>query len=234
MVCFYKVSWLKTGVAKDRLPKMSTKFAPRLRARAIRKPKPSKLVGFDVLLEVELRKICTTPALESDLEVKIVKCTASAREKDLEVKIVKNWQARSAFGNSNRQNFAPCLRARAIWKSKSLKTDGLGAFLEVDFDMSQNTWQVQEFVRVAKTLAGLVDLKRVRNDAFRVAGAGIVWSVMSMFEASDAESVDHGRVANFMSGKCYFAGIISRGNYRNSYASAQLFRGRRNTSEASA
>ena len=39
----------------------------------------------------------------------------------------------------------------------------------------QNTWQAQEFVRVAKTLAGVVDLTRF---------------VMSMFEASDAESVE--------------------------------------------
>ena len=35
------------------------------------------------LLEVELGKICTTPA----------------RESDLEIKIVKNWQVRSAFGS---------------------------------------------------------------------------------------------------------------------------------------
>ena len=44
-------------------------------------------------------------------------------------------------------------------------------------------------MRVAKTLAGVVDLKRLRNDAFRVAGARISCFVMSIFEASDAESV---------------------------------------------
>ena len=42
----------------------------------------------------------------------------------------------------------------------------------------------------------------------------------------------NGRVANFMSRKCCLAGVISRGSYRTSYASAQLFRGRRNTFEA--
>ena len=57
------------------------------------------------LLEVEVAKICTTPAREHDLEVKIVIidsvgallevqvakiCTAPARKHDLEVKIVKN------------------------------------------------------------------------------------------------------------------------------------------------
>ena len=35
-----------------------------------------------------------------------------------------------------------------------------------------------------------------------------------------------------MSRKCYFAVIISRGSYRSSYASAELFRGRRSTFEA--
>ena len=63
----------KRGGAEDRLPKMSTKFAPRLRARAIRKSKSLKTRRPGALLEVELRKICTTPARQSDLEVKIVK-----------------------------------------------------------------------------------------------------------------------------------------------------------------
>ena len=45
-------------------------------------------------------------------------------------------------------------------------------------------------MRVAKTLAGVVDLKRVGNDAFRVAGAVISCFVMSMFEGSDAESLE--------------------------------------------
>ena len=58
-----------------------------------------------------------------------------------------------------------------------------------DFDGLRNTWQAQEFARVAKTLAGVMDL-RVRNYAIRVAGARISRSVMSMFEASDAESVE--------------------------------------------
>ena len=73
----------KRGGAKDRLPKMSTKFAPRLRVRAIPKSKSLKTGMPGALLEVELRKICTT----------------SARESDLEVEIVKNWHARSTFGS---------------------------------------------------------------------------------------------------------------------------------------
>ena len=66
-------------------------------------------------MEVDIDKICTASARESDLEVKIVKnwhmfgallevelrkiCTTPARESDLEVKIVKAWHARGTFGS---------------------------------------------------------------------------------------------------------------------------------------
>ena len=50
-----------------------TKFAPHLRARAIWKSKLLKTGMIGTLLEVEDFKICTTPARENDLEVKIVK-----------------------------------------------------------------------------------------------------------------------------------------------------------------
>ena len=39
-------------------------------------------------------------------------------------------------------------------------------------------------------LTGVGDLKRLRNDAFCVAGVRILCFAMSMFEASDAESVE--------------------------------------------
>ena len=55
----------------------SPKFVSRLRAKAIWKSKSLKLEGFGALLEVELRKICTTSARESDSEVKIVKVPGS-------------------------------------------------------------------------------------------------------------------------------------------------------------
>ena len=191
---------------------MSTKFAPRLRARAIWKSKSLKHRGFGALFEVDLDKICTTPA----------------RESDLEIKIVKNWRCRSTFGSWHRQNLHhACTRERFLRKKGTM----FGALLEVelpkicttparandsevkivktpgardvfwgwksvsrgrrrDFDTLRNTWQAQEFVRVAKTLAGVVDLKRVWNDGFRVAGAGILWFLMLMFEAFDAETVE--------------------------------------------
>ena len=67
-------------------------------------------------MEVELRKICTTPARANDSEVKIVK-TPGARD------VFWSWKCVS--------------RGRRR-----------------ELDTLQNTWQAQEFVRVAKTLAG--------------------------------------------------------------------------------
>ena len=87
----------KRGGAKDRLPKMSKKFAPRLRARALRKSKSLKTGGIGALFEVQVGKICTTPA----------------RESDLEIKIVKNWEPRNTFWSSSRQNLhRACARER--------------------------------------------------------------------------------------------------------------------------
>ena len=87
----------KRGGAKDRLLKMSTKFAPRLRARAIWKSKSLKTGMPGALLEVDIDKICTTPA----------------RKNDSEVKIVKNWGFRRAFGSWASQNLHhACARER--------------------------------------------------------------------------------------------------------------------------
>ena len=92
----------KRGGAEDRVPKISTKFAPRLRARAIWKSKSLKTGRPGALLEVDIDKICTTPA----------------RERDLEVKIVKNWRCRSTFGSWHRQNLHhACARERFLRKN---------------------------------------------------------------------------------------------------------------------
>ena len=57
----------------------------------------SQKAGAGALLEVQADKICTTPARDSDLEVKI--CTTPARQHDLEVKTVK------APGSGSRTTF---------------------------------------------------------------------------------------------------------------------------------
>ena len=80
MLCFSIVLWLrwlgksapKNGCGGS-VAQNVTKFAPRLRARAIWKSKSLKTEVAGALLEVGVAKICTTPARESDLEVKIVK-----------------------------------------------------------------------------------------------------------------------------------------------------------------
>ena len=73
----------KNGSCEGSAAQDVEKFAPRLRGRAIRKSKSLKTGGVGALLEVEVPKMCTTPA----------------RESDSEVKIVKNWHDRSTFGS---------------------------------------------------------------------------------------------------------------------------------------
>ena len=64
---------LRTGGRAGSAAEDAAKFAPRLRARAMWKSKSLKTGMVGALLEIEVAKICTTPARESDLEVKIVK-----------------------------------------------------------------------------------------------------------------------------------------------------------------
>ena len=62
---------LRTGGRGGSVAEDVAKFAPRLRARAIWKSKSLKIEGAGALLEVQVAKICTTPAHESGSEVKI-------------------------------------------------------------------------------------------------------------------------------------------------------------------
>ena len=79
------------------------------------------------------------------LEVRVGKiCTTPARDNDLEVKTVKTPGSRTTF-----------------WGSKCFSRGR-----RRDFETFQNVWQAQEFVRVAKTLAGVGDLKRLRKMHF--------------------------------------------------------------------
>ena len=126
--------------------------------------------------------------------------------------------------------FAPRLRARAIWKSKSLKMTVSGRFWRFNVLFA---WQAQGFRHVVKYVerwqcGGFEEgpkwcLLRGRRRDFVLCDVG-VWSLGRCVR---------GKVANFMSQKCYSAGLISRGSYRGSYASALLFCGRRSTFEAS-
>ena len=119
MTAIWRTKLLKTERFGHFWKLKSSKFAPRLRARTIWKSKLLKTEGAGALLEVEVGKICTTPARENDLEIKIVKAPGS----------------RTTFWGSKRFS-----RGRRR-----------------DFDTFQNAWQAQEFVRVAKTLAGVGD-----------------------------------------------------------------------------
>ena len=169
MLCFSIVLWLrglgKSGPKNGRVRRICRwrrgKCAPRLRARTIWKSKSLKTDSVGTLFEFEDAKICTTPA----------------REHDLEIKIVKNWEVRSTFGSWSRLKFAPRLRASTIWKSTSLKTESLGALLEVEVAKMCTTPAREHGLesKIVKTPGSPTTFwgsKLVQN-AFHVAGAGV-------------------------------------------------------------
>ena len=100
----------KTGVAEDRLREMSTKFAARLRSRAIWKSKSLKKLGCR---EHVWKWICTkfAPRLHARAIRKSKLFKTGGDGTLLEVDICAK--------------FAPRLHARAIRKSKALKTGGV-------------------------------------------------------------------------------------------------------------
>ena len=109
---------------------MSPKFAPPLRER-----EPLKTERFGRLFEVEAAKISTTPA----------------RESDSEIKIVKNLEVRSAFWSWAPQN----LHHACVWERFGSQNRYSATVLD-HFLMFKVlfAWQAQGFGHVAKCLAG--------------------------------------------------------------------------------
>ena len=238
--CFSKILWLRwlgksapirTGGCGGSAAENAAKFAPRLRAAAIWKSKSLKT-----------GKICTAPA----------------RDSDLELKIVKNWYVRSTFGSWRRQNlhhacarerFGSCSRlnlhhacARERFGSvKIVKTPGSRTSFWGSKCFSRG--RRRDFDTFQKCVAGAGVREGCKNVGRRGGFEEAPKQCISRGRRKDFVLCDvdvwrlrrwiRGRVANFMSRKCYFAGIILRGSYRSSYASAPLFPGRRSTFEAS-
>lgn len=124
--------------------------------------------------------------------------------------------------------FAPRCGERVIMKSKPLKHQGLGALFEV-----------QTAFRVAGAGVREACKNFGRRGGFEEGPQRCFWHgrrkdfVLCEVDVSCVGRSICGRVANFRFRTCYFAGMISRGSYRTSYASAELFPGKRNTFEAS-
>ena len=135
-------------VERQQIRQIKAKKDARDTSRAIWKSKSLKTEGAGALLEVEAAKICTTPA----------------RENDFEVKTVQNWEVRSTFGSSSRQNLHhACARARFGSQNRS-NTGCSGRFwrFKVCF-----LWQAQGFrrsilIKIAKTYCNS-EVKRLLN-----------------------------------------------------------------------
>ena len=148
------------------LKSQAAKFAPGCGERAVWKSNSLKDGMMGALLEGQVGKICTTLWHESGWEVKSLKtaaasehflvepckiCTRLWRESRLEVKLVERWyDIWEHFWKVRSAKFAPRCGARAVRKSKSLKTGGVGALFN---------WAVNQLVSQAVSqLVSLSDL----------------------------------------------------------------------------
>ena len=145
----------KRGGAEDRVPKMSTKFAPRLRARAIWKSKSLKTGAVKLIKNWRCRSTfgswhrqnlhhaCARERFGSQNRSKLAcrehfwKLTSTKFAPRLRARAICTKKRHDAacsehFWKLSFAKFTPRLRARTIWKSKSLKHQVLGTFLEVE------------------------------------------------------------------------------------------------------
>ena len=90
----------KRGGAKDRLPKMSTKFAPRLRARAIPKSKSLKLAGSEHFWKLSFAKFA--PRLRARAIWKSKSLKTGRPGALLDSQKLRHACARDRFGSQNR------------------------------------------------------------------------------------------------------------------------------------
>ena len=177
------------------------KIARRCGAKHISKSKSTKHVMFGALLEVEMSKKCTPLWWEAHFGFGR-KSARLWRKAHFEVKSVKNWRVRSSFGSWDVEKCTPLWR-EAYFEVKSAKTDGSGTLLDVqmsfrvagarDCTPCQKWAKRGGFVACPKTMAGVRRLKKIRTNAFRVAGSSDVrrsghwFPEKGRFGASDLE-----------------------------------------------
>ena len=140
------------------LKSQAAKFAPGCGERAVWKSNSLKDGMMGALLEGQVGKICTTLWYESGWEVKSLKtvaasehflvepckiCTRLRRENRLEVKFVERWyDIWEHFWKVRSAKFVPRYGARAVRKSKSLKTGGQPSSQVVSQPIKQLVGQV--------------------------------------------------------------------------------------------
>ena len=124
---------------EGRLPKMPPKFAPRCGEEAIRKSKRLKTDGFGGLLKLDSEKFTPRCGARAIWKSKSFKAGSTrqnlhhvvARERFGSQKSWKTERFGRLFEIQIRKKFAPRCGARAILKSKPLRHQVLGTFLEV-------------------------------------------------------------------------------------------------------
>ena len=142
----------KRGGAKDRLLKMSTKFAPRLRARAIRKSKSLKTDGLGAFLEAQSAFRVAGAGISTRCKIRVRRRSSWGLQ--------KRWQAWWIWRGSETMRFTwQAQWFRALW-CRCLKPPTLNPWKSCKFHVTEVllcsdhfAWQLQDFVCLGSTFS---------------------------------------------------------------------------------
>ena len=218
------------------------KSARRCGVKHIAKSKCAKHFSFGAFLEVEMSKKCTPLWREAHFQVKMYKTHHSRTTfGSWDVEKVHAVVARSTFASEKAKNTScsdhfwklRCRKsarrcgAKHVSKSKVQKADMYGALLDRECAPCQKWAKRDGFVAFPKAMAGVGHLKRIRKDAFRVAGAIQETCSSEMLGGQGRDSLRRLHILEHQI--CRFAKMILRDRCSTSYDLASLFRGKRRT-----
>ena len=168
-------------------------------------------------------RLAKAAGAETSVEMRDEKLHALVARSRFRSEKVQNTSALDHFWKLRCRKSARRCGAKHIWKSKVLKTEGLGDIEDVQtsicvaggVDCASTEKRLKREGRVvafSKTMAGVGDLKRICTDAFFVAGAVQEASSAEMFGAQGADflrGVTFWRIKSSAMLRCFFvAGAV--------------------------
>ena len=187
------------------------KSARRCGAKHISKSNCTKHTMIGALLEVEMSK----------------KCTPLWCEAHLQVKKLKTPHLRTTFGSWDVEKVHAVVAQSTFPSQKCKKLTGTEHFWTRECAPCQKWAKRDGFVAFPKAMAGVGHLKRIRKDAFRVAGAIQETCSSEMLGGQGRDSLRRLHILEHQI--CRFAKMILRDRCSTSYDLASLVRGKRST-----
>ena len=164
------------------------------------------------------------PLLEVEMSKK---CTPLWREAHLQVKKLKTPHLRTTFGSWDVEKVHAVVAQSTFPSQKCKKLTGTEHFWTRECAPCQKWAKRDGFVAFPKAMAGVGHLKRIRKDAFRVAGAIQETCSSEMLGGQGRDSLRRLHILEHQI--CRFAKMILRDRCSTSYDLASLVRGKRST-----